>query len=1321
MLRRLVVLVVLGLGLPARAAVTARYLRVDNPTGFVMEWRQLEVYSGGRNLVRNHPQWITGTVPPRDEGHQTRDSIILTGEREAREVSNGDVDTSHRASEWRAFVNPADNAHDWNPWLEVDLGSEQPIDKVVLYGSRYPSTVYLDKGHRVAALLGEDRRVRWAAKWQYYDQAAFPQGRFSFEPVVQAPADNPVAGTLVPPRAPDWVALGWLLNADASIPPPDLERRRQVFAGRGEPAQVQALAEQFVPLLDERLPALAPVFAHYRAGRYAAALEAWKRYWFAKLAQANLHIALHQDFVSYSANGDDLMAGLMVTINPNEARALRYTPGEVHWIDLPTDQRKLGEALSDCERKAQVGRVCWPLLAAYRRRPDPRYLQRWAELMDDWSLNFFRDAEQTPYEAENLFTFNPAHAWGTLMEDLSDLAVARPEAIDRLPATTLARMQLLCLEKYSTAWWRQTRETVFNHVTGGLYAWSLIMPYLGEFHPGQRAAKELREGFERFMTLATERDGSLTEIGDDGHQEIPTILGYSFDLFDHTRPEWYTPGWRNRAVEWYENVHQYMFRHLAPGGFEHRFAVGYRPQRWQSTWKQYWVDRPRFHPLDRDAEYFAIPEVRRLLDAWGHVSGGFYDPGDPLLKSRLESQRKSQQLVLGVLGADRPGAPHLNSDWMPYTGAYYFRGHWRDDAPFLAMMACGSHGGSQAPQWPYSMWYQYDHDYPLFAAQPVQVDGLPPQQLHGRMNCYEPGTKTMCLTRADEQPAPLRWLSDERFDFGEADFRGGYQRYPNFKGDWGPGLQILDAGRAVTDMHAARQIVQLRGTRLFLLTDLVQSPDGAAHDLTLPYKVSLSTRKQGATHPFGPEQLQLEAARGLLRSDNPDGPSASLWQVSDQPLRYDRRGTAAPDFRYYAPRLTDNIGIANQEVSVGTRAARWCLVSLLASRAKGEAERVAVCEPLPGDGVTGLHARLTSGEEVWYQTAGFGAAGFGAAGLAAGPGAALGRALLVVKAADGLSGLLLGGTQLSLEGSAVALPGPDAEFVAAGGRVQTTEILRPLDPVRFTPGVNTFVDHLEVELVSATPRVQIRYTTDGTQPTLNSTLYTGPLTLRQTTELCARAWRLGANGQPLPHDTFEVNGTHFTAPSYGWFKRADWQPPVAVEPAKLKPGLAYDLLAAPWWRLYASAHWLPAIASGTVARELDLTPANRSPEPYGLRYRGYLRVPADGVYTFWAPPELIEMDCATSYDLRVYVDGQEWSLTQWWHGRGTWSVPLRAGLHRFQVDFADARTTPWRKSGIWRYYPRPWAVYQGDPSPLRLSGPGFARDRIPAAWLWREG
>jgi hypothetical protein len=195
------------------------------------------------------------------------------------------------------------------------------------------------------------------------------------------------------------------------------------------------------------------------------------------------------------------------------------------------------------------------------------------------------------------------------------------------------------------------------------------------------------------------------------------------------------------------------------------------------------------------------------------------------------------------------------------------------------------------------------------------------------------------------------------------------------------------------------------------------------------------------------------------------------------------------------------------------------------------------------------------------------------------------------------------------------------------------------------------------------------------------------------------------------------NGTRFSVPSYGWFTKRPPVPAVAVS-APLAPGLRYELVHAPWTVLFSRAHWMKPEREGTVLREMEIPVPQTN--HYAVIYKGYIRIPQSGVYTFHAPREYVWMDTAASYDLRLYLDGEEWDLTQWWHGLGTWSLPLEAGLHRFQLDFADARTTPYRPSGLWRWYPTPRTEYRGPPSELMVSGPGLAKQRIPEAWLLRE-
>jgi len=817
------------------------------------------------------------------------------------------------------------------------------------------------------------------------------------------------------------------------------------------------------------------------------------------------------------------------------------------------------------------------------------------------------------------------------------------------------------------------------------------------------------------MTLGTERDGSLTEIGDEGHQEIPIQQGSFMVDYEKRKLPWFTPGWRNRVYEWYDNLFTYMFRHLSPGGYEHRFAVDYRPMRWTSTYKQYQHDRlwlPRLP--DRDKEVFT-PEVRRMIAAWGHVATGRPKATDPAFQDVVRARQRSHDEVKKFLGDEKPGKPHIHSDWMPYTGAYYFRGGWNENDAFLGMMACTSHGGSQAPQWPYSMMYHYDYNFPLVAERPVHIDGLQPQQVFGRMNCFQPGTKTMVLTQSVDDPAPLRWISTDRFDFGEADFQGGYQNYPGFQGDWaGPDLQQRDAGRFVDKVRTIRQIFQLRGSRLFLVVDASRTPGETAHEFSIPTILSLSSRKRGASRPFShKDQLLIDEKNNVLRSANPDGPSVAVHQFADQPIRYRRRRDAKLDTRKYGRRIGGQIAIADQRVDVQLKGNAFRMVSLISSMPTGEKERVAAIESLGKADVIGFHAKLTDGGRLWFQSA-----GMEKADLDCGPGKAKAQALLVVTSRTETRGMVLGATSLAITGRAVSLKNPDVQFVIAGGKLVVDDILRPIDPVKFLPGRNTFAGSETVTLASKTPNVEIRYTTDGTPPTLQSRRYTGPIRIAETTEFAARAYRLGANGKPIAAEEFEINGTRFTVPSYGWFYKVPMKP--AVTPSALEPGLVAERVEGPWWTLYASAHWLPAAKTGKVDREMDAL-QKPGPEPYAMRYKGYVKIPRDGVYTFYAPYEFVNMDAATSYDLRVFVDDEQWYLTQWRHGRGTWSVPLQAGLHKFQVDFADARTNPWRRSGIWRYYPRPWAVYKGSPTDITITGPGIdKRTRIPKQWYRRH-
>jgi hypothetical protein len=271
----------------------------------------------------------------------------------------------------------------------------------------------------------------------------------------------------------------------------------------------------------------------------------------------------------------------------------------------------------------------------------------------------------------------------------------------------------------------------------------------------------------------------------------------------------------------------------------------------------------------------------------------------------------------------------------------------------------------------------------------------------------------------------------------------------------------------------------------------------------------------------------------------------------------------------------------------------------------------------------------------------------------------------------------------------------------------------PVDPPTIGPEATTFVDSTTVTLSSATPGVDIYYTTDRSDPTVESTRYDGPFRITKDTFIKARAFRKGVTRVP-----FVACGDQVSAVSYGFFRKRPLKQALSEVPGNLKAGLKYDYLEDRWFALWTYTDQLEPKASGTTSSLLDVS-MRRTDGPFAVRYSGYIDIPADGVYRFHAPSEYVDHTCAPGYDLRVYIDGQQWALGQTWHGRGIWSVALARGLHRFRVTFADARAKDLenQRVDLAFHYPYARTTWKGVAPVLEVSGPGIERRPLPSAWL----
>jgi hypothetical protein len=359
-------------------------------------------------------------------------------------------------------------------------------------------------------------------------------------------------------------------------------------------------------------------------------------------------------------------------------------------------------------------------------------------------------------------------------------------------------------------------------------------------------------------------------------------------------------------------------------------------------------------------------------------------------------------------------------------------------------------------------------------------------------------------------------------------------------------------------------------------------------------------------------------------------------------------------------------------------------------------------QKLPGQpGVTGFTGVFVDGTPIFY------AAAHEPTRLGTDAMAVDARVFLKV----GAKGIVLDCAGVTVQGKAMAAPSSDFEFSMdddAANRLVTTPIHRPIKPVTILPEATVFTGLQEVALACATPAVDIRYTVDGSEPKHDSTLYTKPFTIRETTWVKARAFRKGMAMTPWVED-----GTHATVQSWAVFEKKDHEP--AADVATTRPGMRFEYVEDLWPYLLSEGLTKPAKKTGVVPNVLDVSPKETN-GPYAIRYEGYLDVPEDGVYTFHAPPEFIFNDSESGYDLRVFVNGREWYPATRWHAHGTWSASLAKGKHAFKVFFADMRRTPHRTEMQWNFPMRDF-TWQGKAPNLLLSGPGMEPRPIPAAML----
>lgn len=193
---------------------------------------------------------------------------------------------------------------------------------------------------------------------------------------------------------------------------------------------------------------------------------------------------------------------------------------------------------------------------------------------------------------------------------------------------------------------------------------------------------------------------------------------------------------------------------------------------------------------------------------------------------------------------------------------------------------------------------------------------------------------------------------------------------------------------------------------------------------------------------------------------------------------------------------------------------------------------------------------------------------------------------------------------------------------------------------------NIFIEKSTLAFRQADPSIQIRYTLDGTPPSSDSPLYTAPVPVSNTVLISARYFR---NGKPL-------SGT-------SRFRLSKVEPQQASGLTTFAPGLQYFYYEGLWNKL-PSFDKMEPLKSGSV-NSFDRSAKNAEGEKYGFEFRGFIKIPAEGIYRFYT----VSDDGSKLWinnDLLVDNDGL--------HGMEEQSgvVALQAGYHEFLLRYFNA-------------------------------------------------
>lgn len=1132
-------------------------------------------------------------------------------------------------------------------------------------------------------------------------------------------------------------------------PPPDAAERRAAFDQRNSPAGLEALARRLHAALMPNVKGLDAFYREFDAGRFAAALDAYRDYFFRKLKSP-------EDFGAGGLNWvDDFFQtnGKAMILRPPNPQALEANlegaavllqrdqlwkgqlgnPGTVNWAPAElsppdgatyerggdtnpfwkTDEGKMMAGQIEFFRRLnrQPGQggpssLFHDLLSSYAFTGNREYLELYAAYLDDWTANSVTDIENCPVNIRAATELEVIGWYRTLLRMILD---ERPEFAQDFPAPTVARLAMALTEQYHPYIIRAKRAEIANWgimgVEGALNDSRLFQEFRSMNYSNRELSRLARINFIQHLSL----DGENLESWDEGHVAIDGMLEGAPDLSVHGAPVMGDLE-ADSLMDHARTMQRTLLTHYSPGG-------------------NYWVP------------WLSENDSHRATIRGKIVSRG-------LVEDILDEPEARRRFMAGL--GQIPEAVDLpTSDLQPYAQLAYLRDGFGEDKTSLVFQNFPVRSQNQG--WTYngrrghiigSMRTQFSvarDAKSVLEATPILVDSKPPNRF---TDMVRTGGKTDWTFQTPRNVQPGKFLASERFDVIESVQDSPYQRF-DFEFREMLGLKDNTPDEPIRDVKAIRQIIHLRDQGVFVIGDRIESPDVEREfsqifiaPLRVPFPAEIE-RLRLLVADDAP-LLEIDPVARSVRSFSPGLPNVSLY-LSGHDFAWGGRSTghktfepmdsiSAADFLQMVEANKDPARVI-AEHRIKPVSARWSgtgnqalAAAVIARPAEpdpalvGKNDLSDVAELNGPDGIAGITFKTPDGTEVWYQIA-----PTESAALQSGPGAAQAASLLVTRKDDLIAGVVMGGNSVTIVGKSHTGPSSSFAFeLTRAGKFEAEAILEPIDTIRIFPEQTVFADSVRVSFEIPTQKrddLEFRYTLDGSDPTLDSALYNGPFEIRDDTRVKVRAFRKGLEETP-----WNIAGTDASKTISAIFRKTTPRAPLQVV-GDLSPGLNYQYFEDSWLRLFSHSGMyplLPVKASGTTGRLLDpahLGALRQTDRAYAVKYEGYLNVPKSGVYRFFAPEPLYNTTLDAGYELRVWIDGEEWFPNPDLHAENIWSVALEKGPHRFEVSYVDYRWKEFRNEFWMRW--NPGQMWKGTPV-LEIDGPGISRQPVPDEWLIRQ-